>query len=65
MFNYSQFLYWVVNGAVQAAAVGLLSYTLLESTSVYNGYMNDFWAIGTAVLGYSTLNGNFKVFNSY
>lgn len=61
MFNYSVYLYWIGNGAAQAAVVGIFSYELLESASIADGLMGGFWPTGTVVLLYATLNATFKV----
>jgi hypothetical protein len=62
MFNYSIFISWVVSGAMQAMAEGLLTYPLIEGAAMATrGYMSDVFTTGTIVLGFSVMNSTWKV----
>ncbi|CAD8145283.1 unnamed protein product [Paramecium pentaurelia] len=61
LFNVKIFLYWVVNGTIQAGIISYLTFQTYESSSIYNGMMAGLWTTGAIVLGYSVLNSNIKI----
>ncbi|CAD8050422.1 unnamed protein product [Paramecium sonneborni] len=61
LFNLKIFLYWIFNGTIQAAILSCLTFSIYETSSIYNGMMSDLWTTGAILLGFSVLISNIKI----
>ncbi|CAD8160132.1 unnamed protein product [Paramecium pentaurelia] len=61
LFNTKIFLYWVLNGTIQAAFLSYITFQTYEISSIYNGMMTGLWTTGAIVLGYSVFISNIKI----
>ncbi|KRX09193.1 P-type ATPase, cytoplasmic domain N [Pseudocohnilembus persalinus] len=63
LFNEKVFWQWFINGFCQAFIINFVCfYSLQTNFTSSDGYMLDFWASGTMVMGLVVLIANFKVF---